>query len=59
MPVNEGMEHGIRLDSSNRTAKMKNPQPILEVASIDLFSCKSQTAACIMAMTAGKSGLMK
>jgi hypothetical protein len=38
---------------------IKNPQPALEVASIDLFSCKSQTAACIMAMTAGRSGLMK
>jgi len=38
---------------------IENPQPSLEVASIDLFSCKSQTAACIMAMTAGKSGLMK
>lgn len=36
-----------------------NPQPSLEVASIDLFSCKSQTAPCIMAMTAGRSGLMK
>jgi hypothetical protein len=38
---------------------IENPQPSIEVASIDLFSCKSQTAACIMAMTAGKSGLMK
>lgn len=38
---------------------IENPQPALEVASIDLFSSKSQTAACIMAMTAGKSGLMK
>ena len=38
---------------------IENPQPATEVASIDLFSCKSQTAACILAMTAGKSGLMK
>jgi hypothetical protein len=36
-----------------------NPQPATEVASIDLYSCKSQTAACILAMTPGKSGLMK
>jgi hypothetical protein len=38
---------------------IENPQPFLEVASIALFSCKSQTAPCIMAMTTGKSGLMK
>ena len=38
---------------------IENPQPATEVMSIDLFSCKSRTAACIMAMTTGKSGLMK
>jgi hypothetical protein len=38
---------------------IKNPQPSLKVASIDLFSCKSQSAGIILAMTAGKSGLMK
>jgi hypothetical protein len=38
---------------------IKNPQPSLEVKTVDLFSCKSRTAACIMAMTPGKSGLMK
>jgi hypothetical protein len=38
---------------------IKNPQPSLEVASIDLFSCKSQCAPCILAMTAGRPGLMK
>ncbi len=37
---------------------LENPQPSLEVTSIDLYSCKSITAACIMAMTPGKSGLM-
>jgi len=37
----------------------ENPQPSLEVSTIDLFSCKSQTAPCIMAMTTGKSGLMR
>ena len=35
------------------------PQPSLEVKSLDLYSCKSKTAACILAMTAGQSGLMK
>jgi len=35
---------------------IENPQ--LTVTSIDLFSCQSQTAACIMAMTTGRSGLM-
>ena len=38
---------------------IKNPQPTLKVASIDLFSCKKQSAGCILAMTAGPSGLMK
>jgi hypothetical protein len=38
---------------------IENPQPDLEVTSIDLYSCKNASAACIMAMTAGKSGLMK
>jgi hypothetical protein len=38
---------------------IENPQPTVEVTSIDLFSCKSRAAACIMAMTPGKSGLMK
>jgi len=38
---------------------IENPHPDLEVATIDLFSCKNRTAAVIMAMTAGKSGLMK
>jgi hypothetical protein len=36
-----------------------NPQPSIEVSTIDLFSCKSRTAPCIMAMTTGRSGLMK
>jgi hypothetical protein len=38
---------------------IENPQPSLEATSIDLYSCKSKTAACILAMTAGQSGLMK
>ena len=36
-----------------------NPYPSLEVYTIDLYSCKNRPAACILAMTAGKSGLMK
>jgi hypothetical protein len=38
---------------------IKNPQPSLEVLSIDLYSCKTQAAGVILAMTAGKSDLMK
>jgi hypothetical protein len=38
---------------------IENPQPELEVKTVDLYSCKSRTAACIMAMTPGKAGLMK
>jgi hypothetical protein len=38
---------------------VENPQPEVEVATVDLFSCKSRTAPCIMAMTPGKAGLMK
>ena len=37
---------------------IKNPQPGLEVQSIDLYSCQTEAAACIMAMTAGRSGMM-
>ena len=36
-----------------------NPQPSIEVTTIDLYSCKNKTAACIMAMTTGRSGLLK
>jgi hypothetical protein len=38
---------------------IKNPQPSLKVASIDLFSSKNQSAGVILAMTAGPSRLMK
>jgi RNA polymerase sigma factor (sigma-70 family) len=38
---------------------LDNPQPSLQVTSIDLYSCKSHSAACILAMTTGRSGLMK
>ena len=38
---------------------IENPQPDVEVTTIDLVSCKNRTAAVIMAMTTGKSGLMK
>ena len=38
---------------------IKNPQPTLTVTSIDLFSSKKQSAGVILAMTAGRSGLMK
>jgi hypothetical protein len=38
---------------------VENPQPDITVATIDLYSCKSQTAACIHAMTTGHSGLMQ
>ena len=38
---------------------VKNPRPAVQVASIDLFSSKNQSAGVIFAMTAGPSGLMK
>jgi len=38
---------------------LDNPHPSLKVTTIDLYSCKNQPAACIMAMTAGQSGLLK
>jgi RNA polymerase sigma factor (sigma-70 family) len=37
---------------------IENPQPALTIDTIDLVSCKSWTAPCIMAITAGKSGMM-
>jgi hypothetical protein len=37
---------------------LNNPQPDLAITTIDLVSDKSNTAACILAMTAGRAGLM-
>jgi hypothetical protein len=37
---------------------INNPQPSVEVTSIDLYSCKNYSAGCILAMTAGRSGQM-
>lgn len=36
-----------------------NPVPFIKVTSIDLYSCKSPNAGCIMGMTTGKAGLLK
>jgi hypothetical protein len=38
---------------------IENPLPSLEVSTIDLVSCKNKTAPCILALTTGRSGLMK
>ena len=38
---------------------IENPKPLLEVKSIDLFSCKNRSAGVILALTTGRSGLMK
>jgi RNA polymerase sigma factor (sigma-70 family) len=38
---------------------LPNPNPFLMVTSIDLYSCKTNSAGCILAMTTGKAGLMK
>lgn len=38
---------------------LKNPKPFLEVASIDLYSCRSNSCGLILAMTTGQSGLMR
>lgn len=37
---------------------VENPQPDTVVTTIDLYSCKSRTAACILAFTPGNAGLM-
>ena len=36
-----------------------NPFPAATVTAVDLYSCKSQSAACILAFTPGHSGLMQ
>jgi hypothetical protein len=38
---------------------VENPYPATTVTAIDLYSCKSQSAACILAFTPGRSGLMR
>lgn len=37
---------------------VENPEPDIVVTTIDLYSCKSRTAACILAFTPGNAGLM-
>ena len=39
--------------------ELTNPSPDQIVQTIDLYSCKSRTTPCVMAMTIGKAGLMK
>ena len=55
---------GTRTQGENRPMRfcltaIANPQPTEQVASIDLYSCKSESAPCILAMTTGQTGLMK
>jgi hypothetical protein len=38
---------------------IENPKPFLEVKTIDLISCKQKSAGVILALTPGRSGLMK
>jgi hypothetical protein len=38
---------------------IENPRPDATVTTVDLFSCKSKAAACVLALTPGKSGLLK
>ena len=38
---------------------IENPKSFLKVTSIDLFSCKNKSAGVILALTTGRSGLMK
>jgi hypothetical protein len=38
---------------------VENPFPATIVTAIDLYSCKSQSAACILAFTPGRAGLMR
>ena len=38
---------------------INNPKPFLKVTSIDLFSCKNKSAGVVLALTPGRSGLMK
>jgi hypothetical protein len=38
---------------------IENPKPFLEVKSIDLYSSKNKSAGVILALTPGRSGLMK
>jgi hypothetical protein len=38
---------------------VENPFPAAKVTAMDLYSCKSQSAACILAFTPGRAGLMQ
>ncbi len=55
---------GTRTRGQNRPVRfcltaIANPNPSVTVTSMDWFSCKNQSAALIIAMTVGRSGLMK
>ncbi len=55
---------GTRTQGENRPIRISltalaNPQPAEQVTSLDLYSCKSESAPCILAMTTGRAGLMK
>ena len=55
---------GTRTPGQNRPVRfcltaIANPHPSATVTSMDWFSCRSQTSACVIAMTVGRSGLMK
>jgi hypothetical protein len=38
--------------------ELKNSKPSVEVVSLDLFSCKNKSVGCVLAITAGPSGLV-
>jgi hypothetical protein len=38
---------------------VENPFPAVTVTAVDLYSCKSRTAGCILALTPGRAGLMR
>jgi hypothetical protein len=38
--------------------ELKNPNPSVEVVSLDLFSCKNKSVGCVLAITTGPSGLV-
>jgi hypothetical protein len=38
---------------------VENPFPALTVTTVDLYSCKSASAGCILAFTPGRAGLMR
>lgn len=53
--VKSGVDQALRAF----VTELKNPNPSVEVVSLDLFSCKNKSVGCVLAISTGPSGLVQ